>query len=447
MSNRVFFGILLLAATNLWGDNAADWMTWRGPNMMGVSPDGNPPIEWSETKNIVWKVRLLGDESNSTPVIVGDRIFFQTAVKTDKKAESAQQQTAVQPADQRRGPGRGKPTNIYRFNVVCLDRTSGRQIWETTVCEMLPHEGHHNDHGFASYSPITDGKLLWANFGSRGIYCLDFDGNMKWSRNFGPMTIRSGFGEGGSAALAGDGLFVVRDHEGDSCILALNKLTGETIWQKQRDEKTSWTTPIAAEVGGKQQIVVAGANRTRAYDVLSGQVIWECGGQTQNVIPTPVLGFGRIYCTSGFRGSMMQAIELGRTGDLTGTDAVAWQITEATPYVPSPLLYGDKLYFCSGINPILSCVNAQTGAPYYLKKELEQMKGIYASPVGAAGRVYLIGRNGVCYVLKNSDTLEVLAVNTLDDRFDCSPVVVGNRLYLKGKQYLYCIADAAKQTP
>lgn len=439
--------MLLLTASVLYADNSAGWMTWRGPNMMGISPDGNPPIEWSETKNVVWKVRLTGDESNSTPVVVGNRIFFQTAVQTDKKVETTEQQAAVeQPAAQRRGPGASKPANIYRFNVVCIDRLTGKQIWETAVCETLPHEGHHNDHGFASYSPVTDGKLLWANFGSRGVYCLDLDGQIKWSRDFGPMTIRSGFGEGGSPALAGDYLIVLRDHEGDSCILALNKQTGETVWQKQRDEKTSWTTPIITQAEGKLQIIVSGSNRTRAYDALSGQVIWECGGQTQNVIPTPVLGLGRVFCTSGFRGSMMQAIELGRTGDLTGTDAVAWQITEATPYVPSPLLYGDKLYFFSGTNPILSCVNAQTGAPYYLKQNLEQMKGVYASPVGAAGRIYLVGRNGVSYVLKNSDTLEVLAVNSLDDRFDCSPVVVGNQLYLKGKQYLYCIADAAKQS-
>lgn len=439
--------LMLLCPLAARASDAADWMTWRGPDMRGLSPDGNPPVTWSETENIQWKVKLTGDESNSSPIICCDKIFFQTAVETDKKVEAAPEPPAADPNQGQAGSGRPrsqKPSAVYRFNMVCLDRLTGKQIWEKTVCEVLPHEGHHGDHGFASFSPITDGKLLWANFGSRGIYCLDLDGNIKWSKDLGPLTIRAGFGEGGSAALAGENLIVVRDHEGESSIIALNRQTGEPAWKKTRDERTSWTTPMVTQVDGKLQIIVTGSNKTRCYDAASGDVIWECGGQTENIIPTPVLGFDRVFCTSGFRGAMLQAIQLGRTGDLTGTDAIAWQVTDATPYVPSPLLYGDKLYFCSGTNPILSCYNAQTGIPYYVKQNLEQIKGIYASPVGAADRVYCVGRNGVTYVLKNSDTFEVLAVNTLADRFDCSPAIVGDKLYLKGKQNLYCIANQTK---
>ena len=148
-----------------------------------------------------------------------------------------------------------------------------------------------------------------------------------------------------------------------------------------------------------------------------------------------------VFCTSGFRGNKLQAIKLGKTGNLTGTDAIAWELNEDTPYVPSPIFYKDKLYVCSGNKGVISCYNAKTGKPYYLKEKLEEIKGIYASPVGAVGRIYFVGRNGVTYVVKSSEKFEVLAVNKLDAKFDCSPAFVDNEIYLKGKQYLYCIAS------
>ena len=249
------------------------------------------------------------------------------------------------------------------------------------------------------------------------------------------------FGEGGSLAVAGDAVVVVWDHQGDSFIIALNKITGETIWKKERDEPSSWATPLPIEVNGKTQIIASAANFIRSYDLKTGDIIWQCGGLTRNVIPTPVTGFGMVYCASGFRGSSLLAIELGRTGDLSGTNAVKWHVKEATPYVPSPLLYGDKLYVCSTNNSIISCYNAKTGKPYFFKERLEQIRGIYASPIAAAGRVYFVGRNGVAYVLKASEKLEILAINTLDDGFDASPAIVGNEMYLKGKNNLYCIAE------
>ncbi len=420
----------------------ANWPTWRGIGLSGVSPDGNPPVKWSESENIKWKVALKGDGSNSTPVVWGNKIIFLEAVKTDKADQGATAQPQPsQNSGRRGGMGGGKPTNIYQFNVVCLNRANGQPVWEKTVTEVLPHEGHHNDHGFVSYSPVTDGKLIWANFGSRGLYCLDMEGNIKWSKELPQMTIRAGFGEGGSATLVDDKLIILCDHEGDSFIAAFNKITGDPIWRQSRDERTSWTTPFIVEANGKPQIVVACTNLTRAYDPANGNVIWECGGQTDNVIPTPVAGFNMVFCTSGYRGSKLQAIKLGHAGDLTGTDAIAWEVNTATPYVPSPLLYQDKLYVLTSNNNVVSCYNAQTGQNYYQKQNLDGLQGVYASPAAAAGRVYFIGRNGATCVIKNSDKLEVLALNQLDDRIDCSPVIVGNELYLKGKKSLYCIAE------
>ena len=483
--NRILaLTIVLLTAwtsANIYADSNSDyWPTWRGPNGTGVATKGNPPLTWSETKNIKWKVKLPGN-SNSSPVIWGDKIFILTAIPTDKIVEPTQhpnpqqqsphgQTTQAQnphgqnagtppqghgsPPDAqrsrrsgRRGRGGGmqgmlsKASGMHKFDVVCLDRKTGRILWQKTACEGLPHEGHHRDHGFASYSPVTDGKYVWASFGSRGLHCYDINGNHKWSRDLIKMQTRNSFGEGSSATLAGDAVIVVMDHEGDSCIFAFDKITGKPIWKKDRDEPTSWATPVAIEVNGKLQVITNATNFIRSYDAKTGQLIWKCTGQTTNAVPTPVIGFGMVYCTSGFRGNALQAIKLNRTGDLTGTDAVAWQTNDkTTPYVPSPLLYGDKIYLCYGNRAIVSCYDAKTGKPLFVKQKLDAIKGIYASIVGAADRVYFIGREGAAQVIKNSEKFEILATNTLDDKFDGSPAIVGNELYLKGKTHLYCIA-------
>jgi outer membrane protein assembly factor BamB len=406
----------ILASIDGYAVSRADyWPTWRGPEGTGVARNSNPPLTWSETENIKWKVKVPG-QGLSTPVIWANKIFFLTAVESNEKE------------------------GAYKFDFVCMDRNTGKILWQKTAREEVPHERHHDTGSFASNSCVTDGKYVWAGFGSRGVHCYDIDGNHKWSRDLGKMNKLRAFGEGSSAALASDAIIVVMDHEGDSAIYALNKETGETIWKKERDEPTSWASPLPIKVKDKLQVVTNATNFVRSYDVETGDVIWQCSGQTRNVIPTPVTGFGKVFCMSGFRGSALYAIELGRTGDLSGTDAISWKINSDTPYVPSPLLYDDNLYFFTVTRAVLSCYQAETGKPNFVAQKLEGVGGFYASPVGAAGRVYLASQNGVTLVIKHSDTYEVLASNKLNDRFDASPAIVDDELFLKGKEYIYCIA-------
>jgi len=438
----IALGLLAFTCISVSADSANDyWPTWRGPDGTGRSPRGNPPTTWSETENIKWKVEVPG-EGTSSPIIWQDQIFFQTAVLTEKTTPAS---SGPQPApNPRRGGRRGgmsqAPSGIYNFDLVCLDRTTGKLRWQKTVCQEQPHEGHHRDHGYASYSPVTDGKHLWVSFGSRGLYCLDLEGHLKWRRDLIEMQTRAGFGEGSSPALAGSAVIVVCDHEGDSAVFAFDKETGEPLWRQGRDEPTAWATPVAVEVDGKIQVITSATNFVRSYDAQTGELVWKCSGQTTNAIPTPNIGFGKVFCTSGFRGSALLAIELGRKGDLSGSDAIAWQVNEATPYVPSALLYDESIYLCSGNNAIISSYQAQTGRPNYVKQRLDGIKGVYASPVGVADRVYFAGRNGVTVVVKHSSTFEVLATNTLEDGFDASPAIVGDEMYLKGRESLYCIA-------
>ena len=424
----IWIGFLtVLSPVCVCGDSGSNyWPTWRGPDATGTGKNSNPPIRWSETENIKWKVKLPG-AGFSSPVVWGDKIFFQTAVKTDKKAAATVDNDS------------GDEAYIHKFDVVCVDRKTGKILWQKTSRQEKPHEKHARGNSFASYSPVTDGKYVWASFGSHGLHCYDLDGNLKWSTDLGRMKTDDQIGGASSPALAREAVIVVMDQLGDSSITAVNKETGKIIWRKDRDEETGWATPVAVEVNGKLQVVTSSDNRIRSYDVKTGQVIWECEGLTMNTIPSPVAGFGKVYCMSGFQGNILRAIDLGRTGDLTDSDAITWEIKKNTPYISSPLLLGDKLYFCSGRRAVISCYEAKTGKAVFEKQQLRDLKEIYASPVAAGGAIYFVDRDGKTAVIKQSEEFEILAVNTLDDKFDASPAIAGDELFLKGKTYLYCI--------
>ncbi len=426
------FLIVGVATVGVSTDSAGDnWPSWRGPNSNGVAENADPPVTWSETKNIKWKVALPGN-GESTPIIWGDRIFLQTAVATAKKSSPASGAPATVSKI---------PATPLKFNVVCLDRETGKVIWERTAREEIPHEGRHPTGSFAAYSVVTDGELLWASFGSRGLHCYDLDGNHQWSDDLFQMQMDTEFGEGSSPVLAGDAVIVLMDHDGDSKIIAFDKKTGERIWEKDRDEPSSWTSPVAVEVDGAYQVITNAKNFIRSYDAQTGELIWRSAGRSDGAIPTPVAAFGNVYCAAGYREYCIMAIELGHTGDLSDTDALVWHTEEESPYVATPLIYDDKMYVISGYRALLSCYDAQTGKPHYTAKKLEGLRQIYASPTGAGDRIYIAGRKGATIVVKHSNKFKVLATNVLDDGFDASPVVVGDELYLRGEKYLYCIAE------
>ncbi len=440
---------VLAPATAAPSDEAlANWPQWRGPLATGVAPQGNPPLRWSETENVKWKVALPGF-GTSTPVIWGDRVFIHTAIKSDVKVEAQPPATGAaasggqRPAGQTRGGFNiQSPRETYQFVVLCLNRQNGKTLWQKTVRELVPHEGHHGDHGFASASPVTDGELVIAYFGSRGLHCLDLDGNLKWSKDLGQMKTRNNFGEGSSPALHGDTVVVYQDDETDNdFIAAFDKRTGKEQWRTPRDEATGWSTPLIIERDGRAQVVVNGTGKVRSYDLATGKELWSCAGQTGNCIPTPVAVADTVYVTSGFRGGALYAIALGRTGDLTDTDAIRWSQKKNTPYVPSPLLVDGLLYLFRENSPALSCFDAKTGKPLIDGERLEGLFGVYASPVSALDRVYALGRDGKCLVLKKGTTVEILSANKLDDKTDASIALAGKDLFIRGHQNLYCLAE------
>jgi outer membrane protein assembly factor BamB len=409
------------------------WPQWRGPNADGLAPNADPPVEWSETKNVAWKVALPGSGS-STPAVWGERLFVLTAVPTGAPRSAA--------PGGRRGTSTGVPEAPYRFEVLCLDRMTGKEVWRRLAIEQKPHEGHHPSHGYASASPVTDGKVLIASFGSRGIFAYDLEGRELWKRDLGDMRIKVGFGEGSSPVLHEGGLIVNWDHEGGSFIVKLDAHTGEERWRQARDERTSWSTPLIAARERAPQVIVNASNRIRSYDFTSGRLLWECGGQTQNAIPMPVVHGELVFCMTGYRGFALQALRLDGKGDLTGQ--AVWKRDDAAPYVASPLVYDDLLYFTKERQGILLCVDARTGKPHYGPTRLPGIDVIYASLAGAAGKVYVVGREGTTLVLKHGPAFEVLATNTLSEGVDASPVMVGKQLYLRGAKHLYCL-EAARE--
>lgn len=415
-----------------------NWPQWRGPSANGVAPGGNPPVAWSEERNVRFKLEIPG-RGSSTPIVWEDRIYLTTAVPTGERVAAPKK-----PAPTTRGwrPPVNAPTHAHQFLVLALDRKTGETIWRKSVRQALPHEGSHEFGNFAAGSAITDGDFVWAFFGSRGLYCLDRDGNVLWETDFGDMRTRLGFGEGASPVLYRDRLIVPWDHEGESFIVAVNKETGEEIWRRERDESTSWSTPLVIEHEGKAQVVTNATKRVRAYDVETGTVVWESAGMTRNVIPTPVEAGGIVYVMSGFRGNALQAIDLSKAeGDIGGTDAIVWEHGRDTPYTSSPLLHEDNLYFLKTNSNVLSVFNAKTGAQHH-QMRLPGVGDVFSSPVtvAGAGRLYITGREGTTVVLEAGPEPRIVATNSLDDGFDASMVIVGDDIYLRGR-HLYRIAE------
>lgn len=411
-------GTLPLCAAEGTADGA--WPSFRGPLHTGVAPGADPPLTWSEEKNVRWKVELEG-VGHASPVVWGNRIYVLSAVKTERKADSA---------------------HVYQFVVSAYDRETGDRSWRTVVREGVPHESLHATASQASASPVTDGKHVWAFFGSHGLYCLDVKGNVVWEADFGTQTTRNEFGEGSSPVVHGDRVVVNWDHEGDSFIVALDKKTGDERWRVARDEPTSWSTPLVVRDGERDLVVVSAANKVRAYDLKSGEVVWSVGGLGLNVIPTPVSDDETLWLMSGWREAHGMAIRYrGASGDLTGTERVIWEAERGLSYVPSAVLVNGRVYFFQRFSGILSCYELKSGKACYDQQRIEGFENIYASPVAAGDRIYSVSRDGVAVVFRAGDAFEVLATNRLEDTFNATPAIVGDTIFLRGDRYLYSLAE------
>ncbi|MFN7873930.1 MAG: FG-GAP-like repeat-containing protein [Pirellula sp.] len=411
-----------------------NWMQWRGPTADGRAGDkAKPPIQWDKTTNVSWSVDLLG-EGSATPIVYGNQIFVLSAVKTDRKSPKpvVNDERAKTTPDE----------FFYQFVVSSYDRNSGKNLWQRIVVEDVPHEGKHETHTYAAGSPITDGERLYFSFGSRGVFCYSLEGEPIWNLDLGDMRTRNGWGEAVTPVLADDLVIINWDQEEGSFITAIDKRSGQIRWKKDREgEVTSWNTPFVTSFKGQLQIVVNGTKSVKSYDAKYGTVLWECGGQTVNAIPSPIRFNDSVICMSGYRGSLACSIPLTSQGDVTNSTKVQWKITQGTPYVPSPILAGTRLLFTAGNTNALSCIDASTGKPLLERMRLNAIGSIYASPILAGGHFYFTSREGTTVVVKDNESLDIVAVNTLDDVIDASPVAVDDQMFLRSWKKLYCIEN------
>lgn len=415
-------------------DPALRWPSWRGPLGTGEAPDADPPLRWSEEQNVRWKTPLPG-LGHSTPVVWDGRLFLTWAVPFGP---------TVEPAPETDPGAHDNPPVVqqHRFEVAAFDLATGKNLWRRAVGEELPHERTHSTGSFASASPVTDGEHLFAYFGSRGLYCLDLDGYVLWTKRFGQMRTKHHHGEGSSPALHGDALVINWDHEEQSFVVCLDKATGEERWRTERDELTSWATPLITKVDGKAQVIVSGTERIRGYDLATGKVVWDCPGMAHNVVATPVVGKGILVAGSSYEKQAMIGLRLeGAQGPQIGTQNLLWYRRRGAPYVPSPLLLGDWLYAVNHLQGFLVRIELATGKEPQRATRLSELDLIFASPVGAAGRIYIPDRSGTTAVVEDAPGNRVLAWNQLDDSFSASPVAVGRDLILRGEQFLYCLAE------
>ncbi|MEM0983911.1 MAG: PQQ-binding-like beta-propeller repeat protein [Planctomycetota bacterium] len=403
---------------------AQDWTSWRGPNGDGSAPNADVPLEWSDTKNVAWKTPIPG-EGYSTPVFTDDYIILTTSIDTGEKPRVGSQ-------------------NVYTFHVIALDRETGAIAWNTMVKEEVPHAGTHATNVQASCSAAIDGDRIYANFGSRGIFCLDMLGEVQWERDLGNMNIVLNFGEGASAAVA-DGVVVVPwDHQGESVYYGLDAATGETRWRNARPrEASNWSTPVVTVVGGSKQVVAAGWRNTFGYDLQTGREIWKGPGLTRNTIPVPIIKDGIAYMTAGFQGNEMLAIDLTKARGAFGkdSDAVLWSYGRVTPYVPSPTIVGDDIYFLRSYNAAISSVNINTGEPNYRAKRIPEVGNVYASLMSIGNEHILVAcREGKTAIVKAGDDFELVRINELSEGINATPVAIGNRLYIRTTGHLYCFS-------
>ncbi len=430
--------LFLIACAQAFAAGPDQWPKWRGPDDNGIAKS-DAPLHWSDTENIKWKAAIPG-RGHSSPVLWGDKIFVTTAVPTGPSP------AAGEPQRRRRGGPPGADSGLqpeHKLLLICLDKKTGKVLWEKTAKTVTPHEGYHPRYGsFASNSPVTDGKRVYAFFGSRGVYCYDLDGKLIWEKDFDvKMKMRLGFGEGTAPVLTGDTLILNFDHEAGSFIAALDKNTGKELWRTRRDEISAWSMPLVVDYKGSKQIVVSATSKVRSYDLKTGKLIWECGGLGVNAIPAPVIQDDVVYVMTGFRDPNLMAIKLGHTGDLTGTDAVLWSNKKGNSYTPSPVLYENKLYTLTDTG-MLSCYNARTGAPYYQMTRLPKPYSFKSSPIGVNGKLYMASEDGDVVVVKMGEKFEVLATNTMNDEFFvATPAVADGEMFLRGQNTLYCISE------
>ncbi len=390
-----------------------DWPAWRGPTRDGLAAPGQSPlIQWSETENVLWKAPLPG-RGHSSPTVVGDRIYLATADPV-KKSQS----------------------------VLCLDRKSGKLLWQSEVHAANAESGKHGNSSTASSTVACDGERLFINFLNAGAVhtsALDLTGKVLWQRKVCDFVAHQGFAS--SPVLHAALVLVAADHRGGGVVAALDQKTGQPVWSEPRPKLPNYTTPAIVQAGGRMQMVLAGCNLLTSLDPLTGKKLWEVAGSTEECVVTMVTDGVRVFAGGGYPKNHTVAM----LADGSGT--VAWQNT-ARVYVPSMIVQAGHLYAVMDAG-VAACWKSDTGEELWK----ERLGGdFFASPVMVGDRIYASNVSGKTFIFTATPkSFQLLAQNQLGEEAYASPVICGSRIYLrvatKGaarQEFLYCIGNAGK---
>jgi outer membrane protein assembly factor BamB len=416
----------------------ANWPQWRGPDGLGISSEKNLPTKWSETLNIKWKTPIAG-RGHSSPIVWENRIFLTTAIE-GPVVPGAKAVKHMDGDKEFRHPDSIGADRKHTFKVIALDRQSGKVVWEQTAFEGTPYDDRHRKSSYAASTPITDGKRVYAFFGTEGLYAYDMKGKFAWKADLGKLST-AGMGTGTSPLLYENLLIMQCDEENGaaSFIVALDKKTGKEVWKTPRKVQVSWATPLLVRPAKRAELITSGNESIIAYDPLTGKELWRHKGVDSNAIPSPVASNDMVFLSAGFPTKVVMAIRLGALGELKESD-VAWKYSKGTAYVPSPILYGDYLYLTTD-RGILTCLDAKTGEVKYEGGRVPIPATFTASPVAVDGKILLTSEDGDTFMVKAGPKHEILGSNSVGEPVYASPAIADGKIFIRGEKNLYCIGS------
>jgi outer membrane protein assembly factor BamB len=415
----------------------ATWPQWRGPGSQGVSSEKGLPTEWSSARNVLWKADIPG-RGHSSPIVWGDRIFLTTALEGEVVPGAKAVRHVIDGQDFVHPDGVGADRK-HTLKVLALDARTGTLLWERTAWEGTPYDTRHKKGSYASLTPVTDGSLVYAYFGSEGLYAFGFDGKPAWKASLGGIAT-VGVGVGTSPVLYKDLIILQCDEDNGekSFIAALDKRTGREVWRVPRKVQVSWATPILVNAGGRDELVTSGTELIIAYDPATGKELWRAKGLESNAVPSPVAGPDVVVVSAGFPAKLAMAIRPGGDGDVSDSPRILWRYAKGTAYVPSPILYGEFVYLVTD-KGLVTCLDAMTGQVKYEGGRVPVPASFMASPVAYEGQILLFSEDGDTYVLKAGPTHEVLRSNALGEPIFATPAVANGRLYIRTLGRLWAI--------
>lgn len=445
--HSIFFLVLAIGQTCL----AENYPQFRGANSNAVS-SSLLPVSWSDVEgkqtNIQWKKPLKG-EGWSQPIVWDDRVYMTAAVPSNPAKKDI-----ARPESNNGGYGRDRKdlvNVIYQYQVVCLDADSGERIWKKTVKEGQPPMPRHSTNTYATETPVTDGKCIYAYFGMNGVYCLDLKGNVLWQKDLGVYEMRAGWGTSSSPVLFKDRLFIQVDNQEQSFLVALDTKTGDPIWKVKRDESSQYSSPIIWKNSLRNELIVGGTVY-RSYDPATGKLLWKLDMNKGRSSATPVALGDRLVIGNEFRnrggaddgGGRLYSVKPGGMGDITPPDDgnqgefVHWRMDGSGIQMASPTYCGGNLYFFERRRGIIRCVDIETGRLEY-ESRVPGARAFWASPWTDGKHLFALDSNGNTHVIAAGDQLKVVAVNKLDQQAWGTPAIADGTIFIRTVENLYCI--------